>query len=142
MSNKSKIKGSHQEVQQAQTQAQLVAHRHEEMTIHSGPIPAPEVIEGYEKILPGAADRIIKMAEVEQQHQHSYADKGQSHAFIATIVGQIFGFLICSSGIIGGAVLVYHDKPLSGFGMFVTSLGSLVGIFIFQKRRKKSDQPK
>ena len=29
----------------------------------SGPIPPPSIIEGYERVLPGSADRIISMAE-------------------------------------------------------------------------------
>jgi uncharacterized membrane protein len=30
---------------------------------HTGPIPSPETLAGYEKTCPGSADRIIKMAE-------------------------------------------------------------------------------
>ena len=33
--------------------------------IHTGPIPTPDIIDGYERVLPGAADRIIRMAEVD-----------------------------------------------------------------------------
>lgn len=33
----------------------------------SGPLPSPEDFEGYNRALPGAADRIISMAEKEQQ---------------------------------------------------------------------------
>lgn len=29
----------------------------------SGPMPPPSILSGYEKILPGAADRILSMAE-------------------------------------------------------------------------------
>ncbi len=34
---------------------------------HSGPIPSPEDFERYDQSLPGAADRILSMAEKEQQ---------------------------------------------------------------------------
>lgn len=34
----------------------------------SGPIPHPKHVEGYEKIEPGAANRIISMAEKQQDH--------------------------------------------------------------------------
>lgn len=30
---------------------------------YSGPIPPPNIIKGYEQVLPGSADRILKMAE-------------------------------------------------------------------------------
>ena len=34
-----------------------------------GPIPPPEIISGYEAIIPGAADRILAMAEKQSQHR-------------------------------------------------------------------------
>lgn len=35
----------------------------------SGPIPPPNIIKGYEDILPGAAERIISMAERQSAHR-------------------------------------------------------------------------
>lgn len=46
--------------------------------IHQGPLPAPEDLQRYEQLLPGAAERIIKMAELEQQHRHSQEVKAIS----------------------------------------------------------------
>lgn len=34
---------------------------------HEGPLPLPELFRGYEDVLPGAADRILTMAERAQQ---------------------------------------------------------------------------
>lgn len=36
---------------------------------HSGPIPDPMTLERYDQILPGAAERIIKMAEDQSTHR-------------------------------------------------------------------------
>lgn len=41
---------------------QVIEHRES----YKGPIPRPDDFENYERILPGAADRILKMAELEQ----------------------------------------------------------------------------
>lgn len=35
----------------------------------SGPIPPPEMLAGYERALAGAADRILRMAEVQSEHR-------------------------------------------------------------------------
>lgn len=35
----------------------------------SGPMPPPNILNGYEKILPGAADRILSMAETQSKHR-------------------------------------------------------------------------
>jgi len=34
-----------------------------------GPIPPPDILRGYDKVLPGLADRIVGMAEAEGSHR-------------------------------------------------------------------------
>ena len=38
---------------------------------HSGPLPAPWTLAGYEEVTSGAAERIIVMAEKQQEHGHT-----------------------------------------------------------------------
>ena len=113
-----------------------------EQTQISGPIPSPEIIAGYEKTLPGSADRIIKMAEKEQEHRHRMERTNSKMTVGIIVLGQIFGVMIGLSGILGGLYLVLHDKALSGFSAFFVSLGSLVAVFLYDSRnkRRKSDQ--
>ena len=140
VSNKSKLQTNPHQVQQGK--GTLVAHREETLAIHSGPIPTPDIIDGYEKVLPGSANRIIKMAELEQTHQHQYVNRGQLHVFVVTVIGQISGALLGMAGVVGGVFLVFYNKPITGFSVFFTSLGALVGIFVYQKWRKKPESPK
>lgn len=42
-----------------------------QQTLYQGPLPAPEALERYESTLPGAANRIICMAEDEMKHRHA-----------------------------------------------------------------------
>lgn len=111
----------------------------ETVTTHQGPIPSPEIIAGYEKVLAGSADRIIKMAEKEQAHRHAVQLKRQTQLGSLTLVGQIFAFLIGIVGVSGGVYLVKNDKSLVGFGVFFSSLATLAGIFFFGS--KKPAQP-
>ena len=37
---------------------------------YSGPLPRPDDLAKYDQIVPGAAERIIKMAEAEMLHRH------------------------------------------------------------------------
>ena len=41
----------------------------------SGPLPPPNIIKGYEDILPGAADRILSMAENQAKHRQEIEKK-------------------------------------------------------------------
>jgi uncharacterized membrane protein len=102
---------------------------------HAGPIPPPEVIEGYEKVLAGSANRIIKMAENEQTHRQKLERRNQLFQTGLISIGQLFAFLMGMSGIAGGVYLVKNDKSIAGFGVFFTSLSALVGIFLYNRKR-------
>ncbi len=51
--NKGKVAPVHQEL----------SVRSEHLSIHQGPLPAPEQLAQYDSVYPGLADRIVKMAE-------------------------------------------------------------------------------
>ncbi len=100
-----------------------------------GPLPPPVALAEYDKILPGSADRILTMAESEQKHRHEIDRKGLATAVRANLVGQCFGFVIGVIGVVGGIYLVSADRSLSGLTIFVGSIASLVGVYIFRQRR-------
>jgi uncharacterized membrane protein len=41
----------------------------------SGPLPPPEILAQYNEIVPGAAERILKMAEEQSAHRRGLEDK-------------------------------------------------------------------
>ena len=45
-----------------------LVHQHTEISF-SGPLPPPNVLEGFERVLPGAAERIFVMAEKQLDHR-------------------------------------------------------------------------
>jgi hypothetical protein len=50
----------------------LIEVVHEVVASCEGPIPAPSILRSYDEIVPGAAERIIAMAEREQEHRHAW----------------------------------------------------------------------
>lgn len=60
----------------------------------SGPIPHPAILEGYEKIQAGFAERIVKMAEKEQDHRFECDDKIIKGSISTTKRGQWMGYTI------------------------------------------------
>ena len=44
---------------------------------YSGPIPHPNILKQFEEVIPGSADRILKMAEKEQEHRHEFEKEEQ-----------------------------------------------------------------
>jgi uncharacterized membrane protein len=92
----------HSQIGAAGSSQQLQPALFIESQIRTGPLPSPAEIGEYERILPGTADRIIKMAEKEQSHRHQSEIIEQTNRMRVTLIGQVFAFLIGVSGISGG----------------------------------------
>ena len=91
----------------------------------SGPLPHPELFRAYEDTLPGAADRILAMAEGEQDSRHSRENRGQWMAFLVALLA-----------LVGGMALVYFDKSVEGLTAMILPIAIIIGIFVTSKRRR------
>lgn len=102
----------------------------------SGPIPHPELLKGYESIQQGFAERIVRMAEKQQDHRSecenkvvegaiTEAKRGQNYALIISL---FFGVASVALGLLG------HDwlAGVLGGGTLV----SLVTIFVTGRHKK------
>lgn len=86
--------------QRAQVVSRVVSVVREE--VHRGPLPAPKTMQQYEDTCPGAADRIISMAEASLAAEIELAKAEQSSDARDRHMGMIFGFgtlviLVCAS---------------------------------------------
>ena len=96
----------------------------------SGPLPHPSVLSGYDKVCPGAADRIIQMTEKQIAHRHemeNYFLKAHSRN---SWLGIIFAFILGIVIILGGIVCVLNDKQISGIIFGGTGLAAVIFSFI------------
>mgnify|MGYP001591579865 CR=1 FL=1 len=118
-----------------------VVRREETRISFSGPLPPPNVLEQYDRIVPGAADRIIKMAEQQSQHRRELERKVIDSDVQNSKLGLIFGFIIGLVLISGGIFLIWKGYNLSGVLLGVVYVGSVVGIFVYGswERRKERE---
>lgn len=119
-----------------------------EQSSFKGPLPPAEQLEKYEKVLPGAADRIIKMAEDQAVHRRSQEDKklqlnkelNEMHLKSETVNnnrGLVFAFVLGLLFVIGGFILLIFDKKVSGFVALILPLATLLGTFIYRKKQEQ-----
>ncbi|MBR0575670.1 DUF2335 domain-containing protein [Proteiniclasticum sp. BAD-10] len=106
----------------------------EERSEFSGPLPPPEIFEKYEEICPGAADRILSMAENQSTHRQQI-----EKAFIfsrnkQSIAGTYIAGAIATSAIICGTVLLLNDKNIQGIVVIVTTAFTFFGTSVYGKR--------
>ena len=69
----------------------VVAIRAEEF---SGPLPHPDILEHYDRIVPGAAERILTKFEKQTDHRIKIEEQVISIASWKEILGIVFGFII------------------------------------------------
>jgi uncharacterized membrane protein len=112
------------------------------MRSFSGPLPPPEALERYNQILPGAAERIIAMAETQHQHRQGL-ERHVIHSNVkAQKLGTILGFIVAMTVVLGGMYLVHEGKNAPGLAAVLTALASLVGVFLYSKREQQKDLAK
>lgn len=107
----------------------------------SGPIPHPDIIEKYEQILPGAADRIISMAEKQASHRQDMEKMMIKSEARDGLLGVVFAFLL-GVGCLIACVVVVCLVPKSAGAMAsaflgVTGIGSITTSFIKSTRSAK-----
>lgn len=94
------------------------------------PLPDAKEFEAYEKVLPGAGDRILRMAENEQKNRIDLNKKEQENFYKSndklTIIGVISSMVVSVSGITGAVILGVMGQPWTAGVIGSLSLGSIV----------------
>lgn len=102
----------------------------------SGPLPAPESLIRYNEAVPGAADRIIAMAESEMKHRHEQEKKALADSSNLAILSTILGFcsVIILSLLVGFAI--YSGNTTLAFGAIIGAIATVAGLFTYGKVRQ------
>lgn len=108
--------------------------------VYSGPIPDASQFKKYEEVLPGSADRILKMAENQAAHRQKLEMKAIEADIKNSQRGQTFAFILASIVIIGGLILLMLGKSLEGFVALIGALATLVGVFIYDKTSERKER--
>jgi uncharacterized membrane protein len=110
----------------------------------SGPIPPPDLLGNYERICPGSADRIIKMAEREGEHRRSL-EQAIVNAEIEEGVrdsnearrGQVCALFITMTAIVLGAYVALQGREIAGSVIGAGGIGGVVTTFIIGRAQNK-----
>ena len=105
----------------------------------AGPLPLPEHLSEYERVSPGAAERIIRMAESQADHRRTTESKIIDAGIRLASGGQIFAFVIGMTALLGGIGLMAFDKSITGVATSLSALATLVGVFVWSERLKSRE---
>jgi uncharacterized membrane protein len=100
---------------------------------YTGPIPHPAILRQIDEIVPGSAREIIDNAHNQTAHRQGLENKYLDAAIDNSKRGQILGFIIGMTAIIGGMLLVAFDKWVGGLAFGLPGLATLVGVFVYSR---------
>ena len=110
------------------------------MSAYIGPIPDAAQLEKYDLICPGAADRIITMAENQSRHRQKMENMVIASNVRNSTLGVIFAFILGLATITGGVFLAYNGQGWPGALLGSAGLIGLVSVFIYGTRSSKEER--
>lgn len=122
----------------------MVSASRAEMSSYSGPVPPPAIAQGWDAIVPGAANRMLTMAENQSNHRISIEAKVVESNITNEKRGQNYAFVLAVLVIVGAFYLLATNHDITGFGTLLTGVGSLVTLFVVGKKQgqKELDEKK
>jgi uncharacterized membrane protein len=96
----------------------------------SGPVPPPVILEDYDRIIPGAANRILEMAEKEAEHQRKMEETALSEAIKESKRGQNYGLVVTLAAFTTASFAIYTGAYTCASIIAGTTVVALVSVFV------------
>jgi len=108
---------------------------------HSGPLPAPEDLAEYDAICPGAANRIIVMAETNMEHRHSMEKSVVRSEYGLRTRGQWLALVALFAMLTVIAFTFWIGQPIAGSVLGSATLIAITGMFLGRDRETSEPEP-
>ena len=102
-------------------------------------MPPPAILEGYERLVPGSAERILAMAESDTKHQQEIEFAALRAAESEIKRGQIFGFSIGIMALVASMLALAMGSPAVAGVIGGATVVGLVSVFIVGRFTGKSE---
>lgn len=112
----------------------------------AGPVPHPSILKGYEEICPGAANRILAMAESDQAFSHMITEKALDAEREDTSRGQKLAAVVSVAALAASVALAAFGAPVAAAVVGGTTVVALATAFILGRKApspsKQEPKPK
>ena len=99
-------------------------------TVETGELPNADTVSAYEEVLPGSADRILRMLEQHAQHRMTMEQALVAGASRTELLGQLFGSVIVVLVLTVATWLISQGHELPGTLIALADLGVLIGVYV------------
>lgn len=100
-----------------------------------GPFPHPQTLEQYNKVLPGAAERIFSLTENEQSHRHEIQKTAVAGSISRDRRGQWMGYTITIAVLAIAVFFAYRGNTAFAGALITVDLVALAAIFVSGKSK-------
>ena len=114
-------------------------------TVSAGPLPPPEILQGYEQACPGLAKRIIELTEIQGAHRRLMEERaleaqveGMRRQFQEARLGQILAAAVALLALASGTFVAVHGQPWPGALLGVAGLTGIFSAFLAGRDRDES----
>lgn len=104
-------------------------------------LPPASTLQAYEALSEGAAEQLLEMAEIEQEHRHEWEDNYLRSYTKSHRIGLLFGFVVAIAVVSGSVALSFAGDSLAAValaasGFFCLAVNSIVASRTRHFRRK------
>lgn len=99
----------------------------------AGPLPHPSVLAGYDDVVPGSAERILRMAEKQLEHRIGTESLLAREQMRQATRGQHYALFICSLALVIAAGLAFSGHEVTASIIGGLDLIGLAAVFIAGK---------
>lgn len=106
----------------------------------SGPLPPPEILRAYNRIVPGSAKQIIDNVIEQSTHRRQLEAKVIAADIERSRLGLIVGGVVALACIAGGCVVAAISSPTAGGTIATASVIGLTSVFVYgtvSRRRER-----
>jgi uncharacterized membrane protein len=103
----------------------------------SGPLPPPQILRGYNEIIPDGAERLLQMAEKEQAHRHRQEEREADGDLTLAKRGQLIGGGLALIAVVGAIYLLATGKSVTGLAVLGAVVAAFGTAFVYDRIRSK-----
>lgn len=105
----------------------------------SGPLPPPQLLGQYNDVIPNGAERLMKMAEVQQNHRQELEKAVINGNVKAESRGQWMGLVVSVAVIGAGTYLAAIGRQITGGILVGVDVVALASVFVFGKHKQQKE---
>ncbi|HET6878684.1 MAG TPA: DUF2335 domain-containing protein [Pirellulales bacterium] len=109
-------------------------------TSYTGPVPPPALLREYDEVVPGAAERILSMAEKQTTHRielESIVVKGgATRSWVGLWLGFVIALVVCGVGL----WVALAASPTAGATIITGTVAVLAGVFVYGQHSQRVER--